>query len=120
FKDQYNDCDIIIPARCHLDGERSEVKEFNDRFEALYEQSPVKSFPNFAASGYDIANYFVNSTARNGGDFNKDSDIDGKGIQTDFRLKRVSNWGGFLNPVVYLLLYRPSGVVDEIAIVSNQ
>lgn len=120
FKDQYNDCDIIIPARCYLDGEQSEVKEFNDRFEALYEQSPVKSFPNFAASGYDIANYFVNSTARNGGDFNKDSDIDGKGIQTDFRLKRVSNWGGFLNPVVYLLRYRPSGVVDEIAIVSNQ
>lgn len=116
FQGHFDDCEIVVPARCWLNPEKDSVKDFTERYEAMYDQSPVKSFPNFAASGFDVANYFVNSAARNGGDFNKTVNVDAKGIQTDFKLRRVSNWGGFLNPVVYLIKFRPSGMVEEVII----
>jgi len=116
FQGRFDDCEIVVPSRCWLNPEKDSVKDFMEKYEALYEQCPVNSFPNFAASGYDVANYFINSASRNGGDFNRAVSVDGKGIQTDFRLRRVSNWGGFLNPVVYLLKFRPSGMVEEIVI----
>ena len=113
YRDRFRDADIIVPARCWLDTESNEGKHFVDDFNELYDQDPIKSFPNFAASGYDIANYFINATAKNGGDFNQQVNDKMPGIQTDFNLKRVSNWGGFLNPVAYMLKFRQSGYVDK-------
>ena len=113
FRDHFRDADIIVPARCWLDMESTEGKRFVEKFNEIYHQDPIKSFPNFAASGYDIANYFINATAENGGDFNENVRRPEKGLQTDFDLKRVSNWGGFLNPVTYLLKFEPSGYVDK-------
>lgn len=114
FEEKFNTSDVIVPARCWLDPESDNVKGFYDEFEQMFDQTPVKSFPNFAANGYDIANYFIEATAKNGGDFNKAVTVMKNGIQTDFNLKRVSNWGGFLNPPVYILKFRPSGMVDKI------
>lgn len=116
YRDRFNDADIVVPARCWMDPESREVKKFNDDFTEMFGQAPIKSFPNFAASGYDIAKYFINATAENGGDFNQAMRSDNSGIQTEFNLKRVSNWGGFLNPISYLLKFRPSGYVDKISI----
>lgn len=116
FRNLYDAADIVVPARCWLDPETGEGKRFNEKFAELYDQEPVKSFPNFAASGYDIAKYFIDATSRNGGDFNRTFSSDENGLQTDFSLKRVSNWGGFLNPVSYLLVFRPSGAVEKVTI----
>lgn len=116
FRNIYDAADIVVPARCWLDLENGEGKRFYDRFVELYDQEPVKSFPNFAASGYDIARYFIDTASRNGGDFNKAVKAGDDGLQTDFQLQRVSNWGGFLNPVSYLLVFRPSGSIEKVAI----
>lgn len=116
FRDKFNAAEIIIPARCWFDPESDEGKRFNEEFADYFESSPLRSFPNFAVSGYDIARYFIEATAANGGDFNRDIRIDSHGLQTDFDLKRVSNWGGFLNPVAYLVKFRPYGFVEKVAI----
>ncbi|MDE6770750.1 MAG: LysM peptidoglycan-binding domain-containing protein [Muribaculaceae bacterium] len=116
FRDNFNDAEVIVPARCWFDPENEEGKIFNDRYADLFGGTPVKSFPNFAVSGFDIANYFIDTTVNNGGDYNKTAYNTSKGLQTDFNLKRVSNWGGFVNPVVYLLRFRPSGYVDKITL----
>lgn len=116
FREHYDAIEIVIPARCWVDLETGDGKRFNDRFTEIYDQEPVRSFPNFAASGYDIAKYFINATSMNGGDFNQPVDLNANGIQTDFHLKRVSNWGGFLNPVSYLLKFRSSGSVEKVTI----
>ncbi len=116
FRDNFNAAEVIVPARCWFDPETEDGKAFTDRYAELFGGSPVKSFPNFAVSGYDIANYFIDATVANGGDYNKMSFNSSKGLQTDFALKRVSNWGGFLNPVAYLLRFRPSGYVDKISL----
>ncbi len=116
FRDNFNDAEVIVPARCWFDTETEDGKEFTDRYAEMFGGSPVKSFPNFAVSGFDIANYFIDTTVTNKGDFNKSSHNSSKGLQTDFNLKRVSNWGGLVNPMVYLLRFRPSGYVDKIGI----
>lgn len=116
FRDNFNNAEVIVPARCWFDPENEEGKIFNERYADLFGGTPVKSFPNFAVSGFDIANYFIDTTVNNGGDYNKTAFNTSKGLQTDFNLKRVSNWGGFVNPVVYLLRFRPSGYVDKITL----
>lgn len=116
FRDKFNAAEIVIPARCWFDPESDEGKRFNEEFADFFESSPLRSFPNFAVSGYDIARYFIEAVSANGGDFNREISIDSRGLQTDFDLKRVSNWGGFLNPVAYLVKFRPYGFVEKVAI----
>ncbi len=116
FRDKFNGAEIIIPARCWFDSESNEGKRFNEEFADYFESTPLRSFPNFAVSGYDIARYFIETVAANGGDFNRLVTTDNNGLQTDFDLKRVSNWGGFLNPVAYLVKFRPYGFVEKVAI----
>ncbi|MEZ3549831.1 MAG: LysM peptidoglycan-binding domain-containing protein [Muribaculaceae bacterium] len=116
FNNRFDAAEIVVPARCWFDADSEEGRNFVDKFTELFGQAPIKSFPNFAVSGFDIANFFVNSTAQNGGDYNQPANRQPQGIQTDFRLQRVSNWGGFLNPSVYVLKFRPSGSIDKIEI----
>ncbi|MBD5356033.1 MAG: LysM peptidoglycan-binding domain-containing protein [Bacteroides sp.] len=112
--DKFSEAGVIIPARLWLDSDSREGKRFNEQYAKMFDGTPIKSFPNFAASGYDVAKYFIPSTAKNGGDFNKGfSNIDGESLQTDIRLQRVNNWGGFFNPSGYLLKFRPGGYVDK-------
>lgn len=118
FRDRFNDGTVLVPARCWIDLENGDGKEFADKFEAQYGQEPVKSFPNYAAEGYDIARYFIDTTAKNGGDLNKIVDVDSNGLQTDFRLKRLSNWSGFLNPVSYIIRFSPYNTVDKTRIIN--
>ncbi|MDE6577898.1 MAG: hypothetical protein K2K58_06995, partial [Muribaculaceae bacterium] len=64
--------------------------------------------------GYDVANYFIPSPSKNGGDFNKGFiDIDAEMVQGDVRLERVNNWGGFINKAGYLVRFRPGGYIDK-------
>lgn len=116
FRDRFNDAEILVPARCWVDLENNEGKEFVEQFTEIYGHAPVKSFPNFAVAGYDIGNFFIETTAKNGGDFNQAVNVEKSGIQTDFDFKRVSNWGGFLNPLSYIVRFRPSGYVEKLVI----
>ncbi len=113
FRDTFGDAEVVVPARCWYDPESSEGKDFLDTYAEMFGGSPVKSFPNFAVSGYDLANFFIESTVKNGGDFNRPLYGDPHGLQTDYTLKRVSNWGGFVNPVSYIVRFHPSGYVDK-------
>ena len=99
YGDRFSDAEVLIPSRVWFDADSSHGSRFNASFSDMYGGHPVKSFPNFAASGYDVAKYFIPSTAANGGDFNRGfSGSDDPTIQTDINLVRVNNWGGFINP----------------------
>lgn len=116
FREKFPNVDFLIPARCWLDMESNDWKRFADKFNDKFGANPVRSFPNYAVSGYDIARYFIEETFRSGGDYNRLRGDKEKGIQSGFNLERVSNWGGFLNNTGYLLRFRPSGTVfkDEL------
>lgn len=114
FGDRFAEAEIVIPSRVWFDPESSIGSKFSSRFSDMFGGVPVKSFPNFAASGYDVAKYFIPSTARNGGDFNRGfAGSDESAVQAEIRLERVNNWGGFINPISYLLKYRHGCFIDK-------
>lgn len=115
FGDRFADNNVVVPSRVWFDEESSEGKKFVSQYSRMYGGTPMKSFPNFAASGYDMANSFIPATASNGGDYNKGMPADTKhGVQSDIRLERVNNWGGFANRVGYILKFRPGGFIDKV------
>ncbi|MDE5975324.1 MAG: hypothetical protein K2G69_02105, partial [Muribaculaceae bacterium] len=115
--DKFGEAGVIVPSRVWFDTDSSEGKKFVKQFSELFGSGPLKSFPNFAASGYDIANYFIPVVAGNGGDFNRGLTYGEKEmVQGDIRLHRINNWGGFTNRVNYFLKFRPGGYVDKIMI----
>lgn len=117
YGDKFGDSGVVIPSRLWLDTESGAWKKFTEEYEEMFGGSPVKSFPNFAASGYDVARYFIPSTAENGGDFNKGfADTGDDSLQADICLQRVNNWGGFFNPLGYLLRFRPGEYVEKIRV----
>ena len=117
FGDQYNEYSVIIPSRVGLDEESDEWKKFEEEYDQMFEGYPVRSIPNFAASGYDIANFFIPFVASNHGDFNQGRKNSGiKALQNEIDLSRVSNWGGFINGTCYLLRFRPGGERDKITV----
>ncbi|MDE5887956.1 MAG: LysM peptidoglycan-binding domain-containing protein [Muribaculaceae bacterium] len=115
YGDRFGDAGVVIPSRVWFDADSDKGKRFVRNFTSLFGSAPVKSFPNFAACGYDVANYFIPSTAKNGGDFNKGfNEFDAEIVQSDIRLERINNWGGFTNRVGYFVKFRPGGFVDKI------
>lgn len=115
YGDKFGEAGVLVPSRVWFDSESPQGRKFVKSFTSLFGSAPMKSFPNFGASGYDVANYFLPSTAKNGGDFNKGfSTVATEMVQSDIRLERVNNWGGFTNKVGYFVKFRPGGYSDKI------
>lgn len=114
YGDKFAEAEVVIPSRVWFDSESTAGNSFSSKFNEMFGGTPIRSFPSFAASGYDVAKYFIPSTARNGGDFNRGfSGSTDTLIQSEINLERVNNWGGFINPVGYLLKFRQGGFIDK-------
>lgn len=117
FLDKFYSANIMIPSRVWLDNESSSWKNFREKYEIMYGGEPVKSFPNFAVSGFDVANYFIPVVSLNGGDFNRAMrNSSFKALQADINLERINNWGGFINPTSYLIEFRPEEYINRIIV----
>ena len=117
FGDQFGEYKVFVPSRVWLDENSNKWKVFSDIYEEMFEGNPVRSIPNFAASGYDVATYFIPLVATNHGDFNLGIKDQGEnGLQYDIDLSRVNNWGGFVNSTSYLLRFRPGGEIERITV----
>lgn len=117
FGDKFSDYHVYIPSRVWLDEESESWKNFNENYETMFGGTPVRSIPNFAANGYDIATYFIPLVAENNGDFNKNLSPSGEEmLQTDFKLNRVNNWGGFINGVGYILQFTKDGKIEKLTV----
>lgn len=109
--EKFYDNDVLIPSRFYFDAEGEKGKTFIADYTALYDRGPLKSYPNYAATGYDIANCFIPALALNEGDFNvaiPASDY----IQMPVSLQRKSNWGGFYNSRSMLVRFTPYRTID--------
>lgn len=113
--EKMHEADVYIPSRFYFDDTSNEGRNFTSDFTAVYGYAPVKSYPLYAAVGYDLANYFVPGVAVTEGDFNRGLP-DADSVQTAMRMERVSNWSGFYNPVTYLVRLTPYGSTDKIIV----
>ena len=117
FSDKFSRNNVIIPTRIWLDTDKNEWNDFVHSYEELFGGEPIKSIPNFAANGYDAANYFIEGIVENGGDFNRGfKKMQNKSLQSQYDLRRINNWGGFMNNVGYLLQFNPWGDVKKIVV----
>lgn len=103
---------LSIPSRFYIDKESKEFREFSQRYKLMFNGSPVKSLPLYAAVGYDAACYFLPALAAANGDINRLKPSNGT-VQSDYDLQRISNWSGFLNPPVYLIDYTSLGTIEK-------
>lgn len=109
FGDKFEEFRVWIPSRVLFDENSEDGKKFINAFESLFGGYPVKSIPNFAASGYDIATYFI--------DLAGETDVTerdlkmrkGEGmIQNDIRLTKPEGAEGWINGVGYIIKYSSS------------
>ena len=117
YGDQFETYSVIVPSRVWLDEDSKQWKNFVDTYEEMFNNVPVRSIPNFAASGYDVAKYFIPVVADNGGDFNQGLRTGGIfSLQNEIDLNRVNNWGGFINATGYLVEFRENGSPEKIIV----
>ena len=115
LREQFNKADVYFPSRFFFDHTTGAGKDFVAYYSSEYGHTPIRSFPTYAATGYDIANYFIPEIAANDGDFNS-TVPSSREIQTPINLERVGNWGGFFNPSAYMIRYSPYGDIEKILI----
>lgn len=115
FGDLFEEYNISIPSRVWLDMDSKQWKEFSEAYDEMFDGIPVRSIPNFAASGYDIAEYFIPLVAATQGDFNKIKGNETKKelLQNEINLSRVNNWGGFINGTGYIIRFSPNAEVEK-------
>lgn len=112
---ELHNVNTYIPSRFYLDGSSSEAKLFYNSFRNLFNQMPWKSVPLYAGVGFDASTYFVSALGQASNDINL-LRPSSRTIQSEFDLKRVSNWGGLMNPPVYLVNFTPYNTIDKIVI----
>lgn len=102
----------LIPSRFFIDKDSDEARRFEMQYKALFNRTPTKSVPLYAAVGYDTSLYFIPALVKANGDVNS-LEPSSKTVQSDFDLKRVSNWGGMLNPPTYLVRFTPFDTIEK-------
>lgn len=106
---------VMIPSRFYLPKDAESTTNFNVEYRQLFDRTPQKTFPVYAAVGYDAANYFINSLGKSRGDINALTDSEG-GVQSDYSLSRPNNWIGMVNKLVYIVRFTPFDRVDKIKV----
>ncbi len=115
LEEEFHNADVLIPSRFYFDKSESSSKSFISMYKSLYGHGPIKSFPLYAAVGYDCAVYFIEEM------LDKSNDINSFGhstssVQSDIQLNRISNWSGLINPCVYLVRYTPYNSIEKIVV----
>ena len=115
LSEKFGQTQVIVPSRFYANPSSSEQKQFNQHFHTNYNRNPYNSYPQYAMLGYDVARYFISTTAANHGDYNREITYL-SGIQNDIEIRRLNNWSGFINVNGYILKYLPADMVSKIEI----
>lgn len=108
----FDDNRVILPSRFYFDADDQASRKFIDGYRSLFGHTPMKSYPVYSATAYDILTYFLPNISSTQGDFNADFE-DRPTLQSPISLQRVNNWGGFVNPCVCVVEFQPFGGVKK-------
>lgn len=112
LKERLHQANTLIPSRFFYDKDESASRRFAAFYKSLFDSAPAKSFPLYAAMGYDASLFFIEGMASNSNDMN-DLGTLRSGVQNDFKLERPENWTGLVNPVVYLVRFTPFNTIER-------
>lgn len=112
--DQFEEYRVWVPSRVWLDTGSKEWEAFNQEYENNFNGVPLRSIPNFAASGYDMAKYFIPKIAVAASDYkNSNSFSDLAPLQNDINLKKAGSNGGYINETAYIITFAPEGKTER-------
>lgn len=112
MKEAFQENAVTIPSRFFFNSDSDGGKAFIESYTAEFGRGPLKSYPNYAATGWDVANTFVPMLAANAGDFNASAVTDAKWLQTPYAISRPSSWGGLANEAVLMVGFTPYRTVE--------
>lgn len=113
LKDKMFQLDVYIPSRFYFDMEAMPSKDFLKDYARIFRHPPLKSYPVYAAVGYDIADFFLPQQAYNYSDYLMVPNQATPQLQIDVNLMREPA-GGFLNQSAYMVRYSPLRFVEKI------
>lgn len=107
--------EAYVPTRAYFDPSAPKEKQFIRSYHELYGRSPIRSYPVYAAMGYDVAQYFVPLFVI---EQRSDNEMLPRGnmLQVYFNLVPSDSAHGLSNNGSYLLHLQPWGAIDKITI----
>ena len=95
----------------HLSHLRSKPAYYH--FKKWYGSSLLNAAPVFGILGFDSGMFILSNLIMNGNKFPSSMERY-EGIQNDWEMERVSNWGGYINKAVYFIHFDTTGAVKII------
>ena len=92
--------DTYFYSRFFINENDYDTKQLRNNFSRWYGEDMIYAAPQFGMLGYDTGFFFLKAYIDENPSF---SDSRFTGIQTDFRLERISNWSGMVNKAVYIV-----------------
>lgn len=112
LKESLHEANAMIPSRFYYDPDSRATQKLLKNYSTLFGGQPAKSYPMYAALGFDSMLYFLPEYSRTNGDLNLFVASE-DGSQNSFELVRPNNWTGFYNDQVYLIRFTPYGSIDK-------
>lgn len=110
--EKFHAANVVIPSRFFYDDNSTAAQIFNRHYKVLFDREPAKSYPTYAAVGYDCTQYFIPQLSNTNGDINSFG-MSTNGAQNEYELYRPGNWTGLVNPIVYLVRFTPYGTIEK-------
>ena len=93
----------------YVDYEEDDVKDFVRKYRALYSAEPTP----YAFQGYDVATYFFRMYSEHGKGWAEALGADSASmLQTEFKFRKESPEGGYVNTGVRRIIYGPDYSVE--------
>lgn len=91
-----------------------EARRFDKEYHNTYRKVMEDRYPKYGMLGYDTGFYFLKGIAKCGSRFDEDINrLPFNPVQTGFLMKRVNNWGGFINQKVFFIHYATNSEVER-------
>lgn len=113
MRQAFEDNSVLLPTRFYFNSDDYASKKFIEDYKNLFGHTPMKSYPVYSATSYDILSYLMPNMARTGKDFDKNFS-DKATLQSPIAIEKISETGGLVNPCVYVVEFRPFGEIKKI------
>ena len=113
LKDEFHAIDTYIYSRFFYDENSSKTRQFEQEYSKWYGEEMRYVVPRFGLLGYDTGKFFLQTLVDDKGGFNNRVIDDYNGIQTLFKLQRVSNWSGFINKNLQFIHFTTHNTIER-------
>ena len=109
--DDFYMADTYIYSPFFLDYSSEAYRYFSNKFHQNFNAEMLHATPKMAIYGFDCGMFFFQGLSRYGKNFSV-QDLNFSGLQNDFKMRRVSTWGGLFNRQMQFVRFKPSHQID--------